>query len=89
MTHCDFIRLHDGLADLDQIVPFADNEPKAINWNSIKVADSIFVPNCPDTDAVSPQLAYLTFTSTGMNFNTILIPFDDYDYFNVNLFRLS
>jgi hypothetical protein len=43
------------------------------------------VPNCPDTDAVSPQLAYLTFTSIGTNFNTLLISFDDYDYFNTDI----
>ena len=85
VTYCDFIRLHDGMEDLDTIIPFAVDEPKAINWNIIRIADSIFVPNCPDTDAVSPQLAYLTFTSSGLITNTPLISFDDYDYFNTNL----
>lgn len=86
VTYCDFIRLHDGLANLDTIIPFADDELKAINWDSIRIADSIFVPNCPATDApVAPQLAYLTFTSAGMITNTPLISFDDYDYFNTDV----
>lgn len=84
VTYCDFIRLYDGMEDLT-IINFAVDELKAINWSSIRIADSIFVPVCPDTDAVSPQLAYLTFTSLGLITNTPLISFDNYDYFNTDL----
>jgi hypothetical protein len=85
VTYCDFIRLYDGMEDLDTIIPFADNEPKGIDWDNIRIADSIFVPNCPTYEVLSPQLAYLTFTSSGLITNTPLISFDDYDYFNTNL----
>jgi hypothetical protein len=81
VTYCDFIRLQDGMEDLETIYTFADDEPKAINWDRIHVADSIFLPVCPDTDAVLPQLAYLTFTSSGTITSTPLISFDDYDEF--------
>jgi hypothetical protein len=82
VTYCDFIRLQDGMEDLETIYTFADDEPKAINWDQIHVADSIFLPVCTDTDAVLPQLAYLSFNSNGNTGLSPLISFDDYDEFN-------
>jgi hypothetical protein len=82
VTYCDFIRLYDGMEDLSTVYTFADNEPKAINWDQIHVADSIYLPVCTDRDAVLPQLAYLNFNSNGNIGTSPLISFDDYDYFN-------
>jgi hypothetical protein len=79
VTYCDLIAVLDNPEDLNDMYTFADNESKLISFDQVHVADSIFVPFCPDATAVPKELSVKIFASNGNVGTTPLTDFDSFD----------